>query len=196
MQRCLWLGPALALLVTGNAWAQAACEQTALELRLLCLTYQWDSAVVSAYFQTVDAAAYPMFAGLTVGAWGGVWIGKMARPAAERITLSAAATAGLVIGMKAIIRRDRPFRLWDDIAPRGDPPDSYAFPSGHAALAFALATAWSLEVPRGYVVIPVYVWATSVAVGRIWKGVHYPTDVLAGAVLGAGVAWAVHQLWP
>ncbi len=189
------MGLALAGLLSANAWAQVACERGALELRLLCATYRWDGPVVSAYFRTVDAAAYPAFAGLTVAAWGGVLAGQLARPAAERITLSAAATTALVFGLKAVIQRDRPFKAWEDITPRGDPPTSYAFPSGHAALAFALATAWSLEVPRVYVVGPAYFWASSVAIGRVWKGVHYPTDVLIGAALGVGVAWIVHRYW-
>ncbi len=196
MKRCgLWSGLVLTVLITAGAQAQTACDRAALELRLLCTAYRWDGPVASVYFGTVDATAYPMFAGLTAVAWGGVLVGQLERPTAERITLATAATTVLVFGLKALIRRDRPFDAWDDIAPRGDPPTSYAFPSGHAALAFALATAWSLEVPRIYVIVPAYAWATSVAVGRVWKGVHYPSDVLAGAVLGVGVAWAIHRIW-
>ncbi len=191
----LWSGLVLAALITAGAQAQTACDRPALDLQLLCMAYRWDSPVASAYFRAVDATAYPMFAGLTAMAWGGVLTDRLERPAAARITLSTAATTMLVIGLKTLIRRDRPFEAWNDISPRGDPPTSHAFPSGHAALAFTLATAWSLEVPRTYVIVPAYVWATSVAVGRIWKGVHYPTDVLAGATLGIGVAWVVHQVW-
>ncbi len=196
MKRCgLETGLVLAVLITAGVQAQTACGRAALELRLLCTAYQWDGPVASVYFGTVDATAYPMFAGLTAVAWGGVLVGQLERPTAERVTLATAATTVLVFGLKALIRRDRPFDAWDDIAPRGGPPTSYAFPSGHAALAFTLATAWSLEVPRIYVIVPAYAWATSVAVGRVWKGVHYPTDVLAGAVLGVGVAWAIHRIW-
>ncbi|MFO7315095.1 phosphatase PAP2 family protein [Rhodothermus marinus] len=194
-RRGLWSGLMLAVLITAGVRAQTACDRPALELRLLCTVYRWDGPVASAYFETIDATAYPMFAGLTAMAWGGVLAGRLERPAAERVTLATAATTVLVFGLKALARRNRPFDAWDDIAPRGDPPTSHAFPSGHAALAFTLATAWGLEVPRIYVIVPAYVWATSVAVGRVWKGVHYPTDVLAGAVLGAGVAWTVHRIW-
>ena len=65
-------------------------------------------------------------------------------------------------------------------------------PSGHAALSFALVTSWSLSHPRWYVIAPGAVWASSVAVSRVWLGVHYPTDILAGAAIGAGVALLVY----
>lgn len=194
--RSRWWSPVLAILMVASAQAQVACEQPTLELRLLCAVYGWEGPIVSGYFQIIDATAYPLFVGLTAGAWSGVLTRQLERSAAERITLAATATAVLVLGLKAVSQRERPFDAWLDVKPRGHPPTSHAFPSGHAALAFALATAWSLEVPQVYVVVPAYIWATSVAMGRVWKGVHYPTDVLVGAVLGTGVAWTVHRLWP
>ncbi|GHI02981.1 phosphoesterase [Streptomyces cellostaticus] len=73
-------------------------------------------------------------------------------------------------------------------------PVTTSFPSGHAASAAAFATGVALESPAwGAVVAPV---AFSVAMSRVYTGVHFPSDVLAGAALGAGAAFAVRALLP
>lgn len=98
--------------------------------------------------------------------------------------LSTAVTQGL----KRIVKRDRPFEKYLFIIQR-TPEDSYSFPSGHTSSAFNTATSLSIVFPKWYVIVPSYVWATAVAYGRMYQGVHYPSDVLAGAVIGAGSAW-------
>ncbi|MDJ1132687.1 bifunctional phosphatase PAP2/diacylglycerol kinase family protein [Streptomyces iconiensis] len=73
-------------------------------------------------------------------------------------------------------------------------PFTSSFPSGHAASAAAFATGVALESRRwGLAVTPL---AASVAFSRIYTGVHYPGDVLAGAALGVGAAFAVRGLTP
>ncbi|MEU3840483.1 phosphatase PAP2 family protein [Streptomyces sp. NPDC028635] len=73
-------------------------------------------------------------------------------------------------------------------------PITTSFPSGHAASAAAFATGLALESPAwGAAVAPV---AFSVAMSRVYTGVHFPSDVLAGAALGAGAAFAVRGLAP
>jgi undecaprenyl-diphosphatase len=73
-------------------------------------------------------------------------------------------------------------------------PITTSFPSGHSASAAAFATGVALESPAwGAVVAPV---AWSVALSRVYTGVHFPSDVLAGAALGAGAAFAVRGLVP
>lgn len=73
-------------------------------------------------------------------------------------------------------------------------PITTSFPSGHAASAAAFATGVALESPAwGAVVAPV---AFSVAMSRVYTGVHFPSDVLAGAALGAGAAFAVRSMVP
>ncbi|WP_105970120.1 bifunctional phosphatase PAP2/diacylglycerol kinase family protein [Streptomyces geranii] len=73
-------------------------------------------------------------------------------------------------------------------------PITTSFPSGHSASAAAFATGVALESRGlGAVVAPV---AFSVAMSRVYTGVHFPSDVLAGAVLGAGAAFAVRALVP
>ncbi|MFF7308070.1 phosphatase PAP2 family protein [Streptomyces sp. NPDC008137] len=73
-------------------------------------------------------------------------------------------------------------------------PITTSFPSGHAASAAAFATGVALESPAwGAAVAPV---AASVALSRVYTGAHFPSDVLAGAALGAGAAFAVRSLVP
>ncbi|MEU1007636.1 phosphatase PAP2 family protein [Streptomyces sp. NPDC005890] len=73
-------------------------------------------------------------------------------------------------------------------------PITTSFPSGHAASAAAFATGVALESPAwGAAVAPV---AFSVAMSRVYTGVHFPSDVLAGAALGAGAAFLVRRLVP
>ena len=89
---------------------------------------------------------------------------------------------------KEIVKRDRPFDKYSFIIKR-DVGGGYSFPSGHASAAFTTATSLSLLFPKWYVILPSYLWAGSVAYARMYQGVHYPTDVLAGALIGAGSAW-------
>lgn len=95
--------------------------------------------------------------------------------------------------LKYAIHRPRPVVTYPDIQPLVD-EGSPSFPSGHTTDAFAFATALSLSYPKWYVVMPAYVWAGGVGYSRLHLGVHYPSDVLAGAVIGAGTALLTHKL--
>lgn len=65
-------------------------------------------------------------------------------------------------------------------------------PSGHTSLAFATATSLTLKYPKWYVAAPSYFWACSVGYSRMNLGVHYPSDIVAGALLGAGSAYLTY----
>ncbi|GAB2825824.1 phosphatase PAP2 family protein [Ferruginibacter profundus] len=69
-----------------------------------------------------------------------------------------------------------------------------SFPSGHTSLVFATAASLSIECKKWYVVVPAYAYAGSVGYSRIYLGVHYPTDVIAGAAVGIGSAYLCHWL--
>ena len=97
-------------------------------------------------------------------------------------------STGITQSLKRIVKRERPFEKYNFIIQRTH-TDSYSFPSGHSSSAFNTATSLSIVFPKWYVIVPSYAWATAVAYGRMYQGVHYPSDVLAGAVIGAGSAW-------
>ena len=99
----------------------------------------------------------------------------------------------LTCGLKEIIHRPRPYVTYSDITAY-DIETSLSFPSGHTSLAFATATALSLKYPKWYIIAPTYLWACTVGYSRMNLGMHYPTDVLAGAILGAGSAYVTYQI--
>jgi undecaprenyl-diphosphatase len=94
--------------------------------------------------------------------------------------------------LKDWIARDRPPLLDPDPGPLVSLPATHSFPSGHATVSFACATTLALAVPR--LRIPLYTLAALIAFSRVYVGVHYPVDVLAGAVLGVGIAIALRML--
>jgi undecaprenyl-diphosphatase len=103
-----------------------------------------------------------------------------------------ALNTGITYGMKYAINRQRPYDRYEDINPvltSGSP----AFPSGHTSTAFTTAMNLSLAIPKWYVAVPAFTWASAVGYARMHLGVHYPSDVLMGAVLGAGSAWLSHK---
>jgi undecaprenyl-diphosphatase len=98
--------------------------------------------------------------------------------------------AAVTQGLKAVIHRDRPFDTYRYIEKLSTGGDS-SFPSGHTLEAFAMATAISLLFPRRKIIISIYAWAIIVAYSRMALGVHYPSDVLAGIILGSFLGWSI-----
>jgi len=99
----------------------------------------------------------------------------------------------LTYSLKHFVGRPRPYVTYSDIIPYTT-ETSNSFPSGHTSLAFTTATALSLKYPKWYVIVPSYLWACSVGYSRMNLGMHYPSDVLAGALLGAGSAFVTSKV--
>jgi membrane-associated phospholipid phosphatase len=97
-------------------------------------------------------------------------------------------------GLKYTIKRDRPYEQYPFLINPYQIESDKSFPSGHTSTAFAVATSLSLQYKKWYVVVPAYAWASSVGYSRLYLGEHYPTDVLAGATIGAGSAWLSQYL--
>jgi len=92
---------------------------------------------------------------------------------------------------KDLIAVPRPFNVLAGINVAYFPGGS-SFPSGHAAGAFAAFSAWCFRERRHY--IPLLGFASLIGISRVYIGVHYPMDVLAGAVIGLIIGYAVAQL--
>jgi membrane-associated phospholipid phosphatase len=102
-------------------------------------------------------------------------------------------SAGITVIMKATIKRERPFNTYPEIE-KLSPGGSYSFSSGHTSSAFANATALTFAFPKWYVAAPSFLWAGAIGYSRMHLGVHYPSDVIVGAAIGAGSAWLCHYL--
>jgi membrane-associated phospholipid phosphatase len=104
--------------------------------------------------------------------------------------VDAASLAGayaVTYSLKYIVNRDRPYDTYDYIQNLGTDKDP-SFPSGHTTNAFATATSLTLAFKKWYVAAPSFAWAGLVGYSRMHMGMHYPSDVLAGAVIGSGSA--------
>ncbi len=71
---------------------------------------------------------------------------------------------------------------------------AFGFPSCHASNTFALATATALLLRRGAYPIFIFLWAAAQCYSRIYLGVHYPGDILAGATVGILLGWAAYRI--
>jgi membrane-associated phospholipid phosphatase len=106
---------------------------------------------------------------------------------------SAIVNSGITLAIKYSINRDRPFVTYPDIIKKSK-AGSPSFPSGHTSSAFAAATSLSLSYPKWYIIAPSFIWAGTVGYSRMDLGVHYPSDVLAGAIVGTGSAWLCFKI--
>lgn len=101
--------------------------------------------------------------------------------------------SALTLGLKYTVNRPRPFITYPEIE-KLSVAGSKSFPSGHTSTAFAAATSLSIVIPKWYVIAPSFIWASGVSYARMHLGVHYPSDVFAGAIVGAGSAVLCHWL--
>lgn len=118
------------------------------------------------------------------------------RPFAIHAAITLTASAIFVQILKRIFRRKRPFVLSKNLRSIQIGVDPYSFPSGHTTAAFALAMSTSLLVISPTVQLIFILLAFGVGFSRVYLAVHYPSDVVAGAIIGTTFALIVHIFMP
>ena len=142
-----------------------------------------------------------VFVAITIaGSWSGIWLAialalaiAWRRPNVFLLVATTALTTNFVTSLfKYVVQRDRPPTVVLDPEPLVGVPSTSSFPSGHTSTSFACAYVISRLAPR--LTVYVFVLAALIGFSRIYVGVHYPLDVLAGAILGVLVAKALLML--
>jgi len=96
--------------------------------------------------------------------------------------------------IKYSVRRPRPRVDYPDRIVWYENMTTNSFPSGHTSAAFNTATSITLAFPKWYVAVPSHIWAASVGYSRMNLGVHYPSDVICGAILGSASAFLTYKI--
>ena len=153
----------------------------------------WDASVITAIYENVHSAFLTMFFRIVtlLGEGGIFWIAVAVillffkKTRRSGICIGASLLIGVIVGngiIKNVVARPRPYDAIAGIESVVSHLSDYSFPSGPSLCCFEAATA--LAMNRTKWAIPAYVGAVLVAVSRLFLFVHYPTDVICGALLG------------
>ena len=186
----------LAVLVFGVAPSQ---EDDNFDVNLFRKINDQQNPDSDGFFEYLDASSQPTFVAIPagfvlVGAFHG---DKNVADIGVLSLCSQLLSLGGAVGLKAVADRPRPFEILSGVKVKHlSSASGSSFPSGHTSQAAAIATIISLRYSRASVTVPLVLWAGLVGFGRIYLGVHFPTDVLGGAVVGACsgfLVWGVRQ---
>lgn len=114
----------------------------------------------------------------------------------------AAALLAMVLGLlvtnltiKPLVSRPRPWLDVPGLVALVTENDPNSFPSGHSCAAFAAGMSWRRELPRKWMKWLSVVLAVCMALSRLYVGVHYPSDVLTGSLIGCVCAWGAGKIF-
>ena len=178
--------------MTRKARALARLEEA--DEAVFAVVAGWHSPLGDAVLPPLSLAASYSRLWMAVSAVTAVADGARGRGAALQALTSVGITSAVAnIAMKGLARRPRPGQQVPEDR-RLAQPDSSSFPSGHTASAAAFSAVMSAQYPKSR--LPINALAATVGFSRVYTGVHYPGDVLAGWVLGKAVATIVVRAWP
>lgn len=95
--------------------------------------------------------------------------------------------------LKNIVERPRPYDIIEGLQPLITRPKDFSFPSGHTGSSFAAAAVFYRNLPKQFGIWMILL-AALIGVSRLYLGVHYPTDVLAGMLLGVALGYGAERL--
>ena len=127
-----------------------------------------------------------------------LWIQEYVRSTSLSAVIAPYTALGMVVTnltIKPLVSRPRPWLVVEGLGHIVEENDPNSFPSGHTCAAFAAGMIWLRTLPWRWGRIAAVVLAVLMGLSRLYVGVHYPSDVLAGAVIGALCAWAAWRAY-
>jgi len=184
---------ALLLILGGCLWAQFSQPSYNLDYRILKSLENHRTTLGDKSFSFLsNTLAVTPFCPIAQGASAAITHNRSLAWDALETTSALLVCTGVTLGIKSLAARPRPYVTYCDSLHAVKPAATFSFPSGHTSTSFCLATSLALEYPAWYVAVPAYLWASGVAFSRLYLGVHYPTDVLTGIVVGVGSSLLAH----
>jgi len=190
LQICIWIAAPLISFAQGGAIQR-------LDDRILIDLSEHRTVEKTNFFMFLSRYNNLVNAAVPAGVFAGGVIGndKGTRQNALYIASSSAVNYVFTTLIKKLVRRPRPFLGTIKINAVYHPGQT-SFPSGHSSSAFTTAASIRQVYNKWYVIVPAYLWAGSIGYSRLYLGVHYPSDVATGALLGTGTALSMKFLQP
>ena len=182
-----WL---LRITIISLFWCPEPAFSQGLDLRIYDAIHDRRNRALDEAMNSFSVSVYPLTIAVPVAQvlYGAIADDKDAYRGALVTTASLITNTFITYSGKMVINRPRPYVSHPQYTPYEN-DSSPAFPSGHTSYAFTTATNLTLQYRHWWVALPAYSWAAGVGYSRMHMGAHYPSDVLVGALVGAGSAW-------